>query len=532
MDYTTLGKEPIPGDNPAGSDVRYEPEFEALQAEIDKIASPTATGGVDWSKVVEVAGDILATKSKDLTVASYLAVGLVRTRKIEGFDQGLQVLKDMVESHWDKLFPAKKRMRGRAGAFTWWLEKTAEVLEKYTPDNPLPAEQAQRIQENLKAVDGLLMDKMPDPPMLRPVMRQVERYPVQAPEPETPEEPAAPQEVETAAPAPKPVAPAPPAAPKAPRPEPAAEVPETPETEQDARKSVDAALTRISQASRFLLKNDLKNPLAYRYRRMASWSKVTALPPNTDGATQIPPPPPQVMGALNELIDAGNWPALIQNVEQKLSQFIFWFDLSYLVAEGLKSLGAGHEKALTAVCQETAYLVQRLPGVEALGFSDGTPFADSDTRKWLQRIRFGEGGAGATGTGTADDGGDSLLSDSIAKARTMARKKQLVAAIDLLQQEMGKSSSRCFKMRWRLAIAEVLLSVKKSQLALPHLEQILADIDEFNLEIWDPSLAMEGLSTAWKGFNALSADEHKAQATALLHRLAKIDPAEALRLSK
>ena len=48
MDIHSLGKEPIQQDQPAGLDVRYEPEFEQLQAEIDKLSMPSASGGTDW----------------------------------------------------------------------------------------------------------------------------------------------------------------------------------------------------------------------------------------------------------------------------------------------------------------------------------------------------------------------------------------------------------------------------------------------------------------------------------------------------
>ena len=44
MDLLSLGKEPISADQPTGSDVRYEPEFEELQAEIDKMSNPAASG--------------------------------------------------------------------------------------------------------------------------------------------------------------------------------------------------------------------------------------------------------------------------------------------------------------------------------------------------------------------------------------------------------------------------------------------------------------------------------------------------------
>ena len=51
MDLISLGKEPISEDKPTGEDVRYEPEFEELQGEIDKLSSPSASGTIDWEKI-------------------------------------------------------------------------------------------------------------------------------------------------------------------------------------------------------------------------------------------------------------------------------------------------------------------------------------------------------------------------------------------------------------------------------------------------------------------------------------------------
>ena len=354
MDYMRLGSEPIEGDNPAGSDCRYGPEFERLQAEIDKLSSPTASGKVDWATVVKTAAEILQKQSKDLTVASYLAVGLLRTQKIDGLDQGVQVLSDLVQTHWDKLFPSKKRMRGRQGAFAWWLEKSEEVLQKIKVD-PLPAEQIERIQTNLKTLDAQLLEKMPDPPLLRPVQRSIERLPVQKAE-EPPSAKPEPAETENGSKSTSDT-PSKPATPPG-RPEPAA-APATLESDQDARKSIDAALQQLRRTSFYMLQQNLKNPMPYRYRRLASWANLEIIPPNTDGATQLPPPSPQALSELHALRDEANWPALILNAEQKVSQYIFWFDLSCLVAEGLKNLGPEYKKALLAVSQETACLLQR-----------------------------------------------------------------------------------------------------------------------------------------------------------------------------
>ena len=525
MDWTTLGKDPIPGDAPAGADVKYDADFEKLQDEIDKLSSPTASGEVDWRGIVKTAGEILANKSKDLTVASYLAVGLIITRQVEGLDGGVQVLKDMVETHWDNLFPPKKRMRGRVGALAWWLEKSETELAKIQV-KALPAEQVQRIKDNLSQLNSFLGEKMPDAPLLRPIERVVERWPVEkAAEPAKPEQEAA--ATADAAPAPPQAASKPAAKPAA-----ATEAPETLGSAQDARRAIDGAMQKTRQASFFLLQNDLKDPLAYRYRRMASWAKLQDPPPSTDGATQIVPPAPQVIEPLVQLKDEGNWPALIQNAEQKLSQYVFWFDLNRYVAEGLNELGAGHQKALAAVCQETAAFVQRLPGVQALTFSDGMPFADLETKKWLQTLSSAAPAVGALPSGPAAGDADDGMQKVIKEAAGLARKKQLVEAVNLMQQEMDRTVSRYRRLRWRLAIAEVLLKVKKIPLALPHLDSILEAIDDYRLEEWDPELALQGLTAAWKGYSTLNLNEHKEKSALLINRIACLNPVEAIRMQK
>ena len=529
MDYLNLGIAPIAGDSPAGSDCRYEPDFESLQAEIDKLSSPTASGKVDWDRIVQWSAKILSDLSKDLTVAGYLAVGLVRRRQVEGLDAGIQVLRDLVENYWDTLYPVKKRMRGRTGALTWWLEKTTEVIEGLNP-KPLPAEQVQRLQDNLQALDAFLGQNMPEPPLLRPLQRQIERFPVQkeAPSPsqERTTEPAAETDRQTAPPAEQS---APTAAPQAAAPVPTVEA-ASPASAQDAQKSIDTAIQLMRQASHFLLQQDLKDPSAYRYRRMAAWSRIDALPPNKDGVTQIPPPAPQVVGALSELRDAANWSALIETIEQqRVSQFIFWFDLHWMVSEALQQLGPDYQPALQAVCRETAYFLQRLPGIEKLAFSDEMPFAEAQTLNWLGTMPAGASYGGAAGENAATDGGQNLNA-SIQEALALARKKKAAEAVDLLFRKLVLAPSRCEQTRWRLGIAQVLMVAKKGPAALPHLEQVVADVDTFKLERWDPQLALEGLTLAWKGFSSEGGKAHQDQAQELLSRIARLSPVEALRL--
>ncbi|WP_054031047.1 type VI secretion system protein TssA [Desulfatitalea tepidiphila] len=555
MDLTTLGIVPIPGDHPAGSDVRYEPVFEQLQAEIDKLSSPSASGQVDWARVEEYGIEILSSKSKDLTVACYLAAALVINRRIEGLDAGLNLLKDLLETFWDQLYPPKKRMRGRNGAITWWLDRMEVELQKLSPA-PLSAELVERLKTHVKRIDAVLSEKMPDAPMMRSLERSINAFPVQEQQETPPDGSEATVEAGgvagTAAAAVRPAV-SPPAPAEENRVAPAAQESGVPGAkiapqvsaasdgaldgaitdEVGARRGADAAFQRLRQVSLFLLQQDYKNPLAYRYRRIACWAKLTTLPPNADGVTQIPPPAPQVISALETLRTEGNLSALIQNAEQKLSQFIFWLDLNRWVVEALDGLGGGCQLASSAVSQATADLATRLPGLASLRFSDGMPFADPATAQWVQGLETAAPAVGVSRPPTANrEDGDDLLGAKIQEAASLAGKKQLSEAVGLLQEEMRRSASRRQSLQWRLAIVRLFMEMKKISLALPHLDQVLADIDAYRLEVWEPDLALEGLTTAWQAYGAGGNNDLKARAAELLDRIALLDAAAAVRLSR
>ena len=111
MEASSLGVTPISEQDPAGSDIRFEPDFEALSTEVEKLSSPTAVGTVDWQRIADLSAKILETSSKDLLVACYLCIALLQTRGLGGLATGVHVLRDLLEHFWDTLFPAKKRMK-------------------------------------------------------------------------------------------------------------------------------------------------------------------------------------------------------------------------------------------------------------------------------------------------------------------------------------------------------------------------------------------------------------------------------------
>lgn len=518
MELAELGKRPIRPEQPAGDDVRYDPQYEELQAEVDKFSSPSASGAVDWDKVVKLSSDILSQKSKDLLVASYLAVALIQTKKFEGVETGSRIYRDLIEGHWDVLFPTKARMRGRVAAIEWWAEKAESVLEQLSK-GPFAEERINALNENLQKVDQLLAEYLEEAPSIRPLLDFAGSLEAVAPPPEP------------KAPEPKPASPASPppegglgtlgGEPSAPRVEAGPVEITSPET---ALAVLGNALGEIFRVAGYIREESLSNPTAFRLARVAAWSAVESLPPSENGRTNIPVP--YNFDSLRAFAGEGQGEAVVKAAEENLPECIVWLDLNFWAAEALARLGEGHQAAAEAVRGETAHLLRRLPGLEDLKFSDGTPFAGDDTREWLKGLSAGGGGAAEGSAGAAAD----PAARGVLKARELIAEGRTAEAVRGMQQGLRAGGSRKAAFHWRVALCRLLVGTPEARLALPHIEEILKEIDFFRLEEYDPELALKGLKVAWDGYRASAGLVPEERVLEIQGRIARVDISAAMSL--
>lgn len=110
IDIGTL-LQPIPGDDPAGDDLRHGPEFDALNEarrmddDLDQGIWQTTVKKADWKGVVHQASDLLKTRTKDLQVAAWLVQALGHLHGPAGLAPGLLLVHGLVENFWDGLYP-------------------------------------------------------------------------------------------------------------------------------------------------------------------------------------------------------------------------------------------------------------------------------------------------------------------------------------------------------------------------------------------------------------------------------------------
>src|SRR6266542_4177040 len=201
---------PIAGSSPAGAPAKLEPEYQAVAGEVAKL--DVLTGGVvDWKRVVAGSTELLQGRTKDLLLASYLAQALHATGGVDGLTTGVTVVAELMDGYWETLFPEVKRLRGRANAVQWLVERMQLSLPSA---EGAPLEQLEGLEAALRRLAQLAREKLQDAsPAFGPVLETVERLKLAAaPPPEaappSPEPSATDLASATAAPAPSSALPA------------------------------------------------------------------------------------------------------------------------------------------------------------------------------------------------------------------------------------------------------------------------------------------------------------------------------------
>jgi type VI secretion system protein ImpA len=102
---------PIPGDNPGGVNLRYDPISEKIKEarrEDDELPAgewEKERKVADHKTVIKLAVEAITTKSKDLQIAAWLTESLLKTQGYTGFNDGLTLVYGMVTTFWEHCYP-------------------------------------------------------------------------------------------------------------------------------------------------------------------------------------------------------------------------------------------------------------------------------------------------------------------------------------------------------------------------------------------------------------------------------------------
>lgn len=517
MDITALAASPVSESSPAGADAKYEPEYEALTAEIGKLSSVSRSSPISWQAVADNGAVILAQKSKDISVAAYMAVALIHTDGAQGFLDGVKLLRGLCENFWDDAFPPKAKLRRRLNAYEWWHERALEQLRK-EGQPPVSAALSAEMTEAVGELDSLIGGLMDDAQPLRDIKEAIRAIPLLPEEkPKEPEPQAAPApEPPHEEPAPQPQLQA---APEPPRPAPApSPAPQAAQTGDTA-----AALSAFVEAARnyayALRAEDPANYLAWQLPRVALWGKIAALPPDDGtGQTMVPPPDMDRVEAAERLLAGKNWLKAATAADDLFQSYPLCIDLQRIADEALANLGPSFAAARARLRAETAAFVGRLPGLTALSYDGGVPFVSPATRAWLDELAHDGQSGGSAGGGRAD-----RIDEVIAEARETLAAGDAAGALRKLEEAHGASAAG--NVRLRAEELHMLCSQREAKTAAALARALAREIEQSGLAKLEPDLAVEAMTAACRALD-LAGDAEGAEA--LREKTAAIKPSAVL----
>jgi type VI secretion system protein ImpA len=102
---------PISEDKPAGENLRYAPVYEKIkEARREDDDAPQGLWQrerkvADWALTAKLVGETLATKTKDLQLAAWLAEAMLRREGVAGLRDTVVLIRGLLENFWDTLYP-------------------------------------------------------------------------------------------------------------------------------------------------------------------------------------------------------------------------------------------------------------------------------------------------------------------------------------------------------------------------------------------------------------------------------------------
>jgi type VI secretion system protein VasJ len=273
-------------------------------------------------------------------------------------------------------------------------------------------------------------------------------------------------------------------------------------------RTSDDAVTAIREAAKFLRGQDRKSAAPYRLLRSMRWDVLINEPPNDNGKTKIDAPPAPRREYFTKLQTGSQWDKLLDEAEATFPEkpFYFWLDLQRFIVAAMDAIDSDFQHARMAMLQELAILLQRVPKLPSLTFSDGTRFADPATQSWIEEtvmpvLGSGEGG----GIGPAGPALESDLAALFAGAKRILAKGDLAAAIAYLQEGATLDVSGKNRFLRRLHMATICLRGGQPKMARSLLEDLSEEIEKFAITVWEPALALEVWKNLYECYGSLTA---------------------------
>ncbi|WP_411749445.1 type VI secretion system protein TssA [Serratia marcescens] len=492
---------PVEEHRPTGEDPGYDDDFQRIREEVNKLS------GIDTGLICQLAEKLLTDRCKDLRVITFYVWARLHQDGEAGLAQSIELLAAMLERFGNGLHPL--RARSRKSALEWLgSHRVTDSLSLY-PEVDMPA--MQRITGALLLMEQAFLtfddDARPELGGLYQALdnRLVQNGGAGSLVPQTSRE-------EGSA---------------------AAATPSTPLI--NAVSSGRDLLDQAKVLAKYLRDQPGGWLAGHHLLKSVRWDTLTELPPlDAAGRTRLAPPKPDNKAHLKRLFLQKSWLELLEHTDTLLAQGVnhLWLDVQWYAWQALVKQDHDSVRA-DIVCRDLKGLLARLPGLEALAFNDGTPFADEVTLNWInEAVLYDPTGWKNEPVMAATAGGDGDVLALEPEVMAKADGEGIEVALGWLQVQPGYTSARD---RWlmRLLMARVSEQYGKNDMALHLLRELDGSARVLTLEQWTPALIFEVKARRLKllrgkaGRNEADKARLQPEMDTLLAGLIALDPARA-----
>ncbi|WP_199533726.1 type VI secretion system protein TssA [Pluralibacter gergoviae] len=227
----------------------------------------------------------------------------------------------------------------------------------------------------------------------------------------------------------------------------------------------------LLQVADLLVSQQPDMPVGYRLRRHAIWSTITTAPvANAGNKTQLASIAADRVNEYEAALGQAT-PDLWQQIEQSLTLSPYWFVGHLLSAKAAQHLG--YATVASAIASELNAFLTRLPLLQEMTFSDGSPFLPEEVREWQQREN----------TPTAA----SVQQDLSSEVQRCHKEQGLAAALERLNEQSHNAEPR-ERFYASVMLAELLAEEGMQSLAATHFQRLLQESQQRGLELWEPKL--------------------------------------------
>ncbi|MBL9039470.1 MAG: type VI secretion system protein TssA [Archangium sp.] len=484
--------QPISADKPGGVSAKAEKGYEKVLSEVAKLDSPSG-GVIDWRAVSDEGLTILAKKSKDFLITSYVAFALTKQSGLKGLLQGLALEWAMLANYWTMSFPEVTRLRGRANAIDWLATRIEVPLGAIKPT----ADDRENI-EGIQYATGVIQDLVRErfgssAPALGPLVEAIQRLaadlpPEPEPVPTAPPPPAQPSAGEARVEAPPPAPPPPPPPPVVIEVGPHILLPVAGARGPELLTFVHEVIGALSPVAKTLRAARVDDAFPYRLLRVGLWLSHERSPAaDESGKTQLAPVPAAALEEISKLEASERWHDALSKSEAELEKHPFALVLQRHSVRAMTELG--FREARNAVLAEVRALLTRWPELTAAKFSDGKPLADEQTFAWLESSQL------VSSDNPRPDAPKpvAVIEEPIVLAQRAIAKGARKEAFVQSEAALKAAVSERERFSATLVQAQVCAMSDNIPLAKALLEGLDREMTERGLESWEPTLAIQVL---------------------------------------